>query len=289
MKGIVLAGGSGTRLYPMTRAVSKHLLPVYDKPMVHYPIATLMLAGIRDVLIISTPHDLPLYERLLGSGEALGMNFRYQVQDKPEGLPQAFTLGESFLDGGPATLALGDGLFHGEGFARAIQAHVRDNQGATVFASHVSDPERYGVAAFDSEGNLERIVEKPKNPPSNWAVTGLYVYDESVVEKARTLKPSARGELEISDLNNLYLAEGRLKLVKFSRGTAWLDMGTPDAMLEASNFVAALQRRQGEMVACLEEVAWRMGFVDDDGLRRLHDDARAPHLRAYLRGLMEAA
>lgn len=289
MKGIVLAGGSGTRLDPMTRAVSKQLLPVYDKPMVHYPLATLMLAGIRDILVISTPHDLPLYERLLGSGEALGVRFRYQVQAHPGGLPQAFTLAEGFLEGSPATLALGDGLFHGEGFARAIQAHVRDNRGATVFASHVSDPERYGVAAFDAEGNLVRIEEKPKHPSSNWAVTGLYVCDETVVEKARTLKPSARGELEIPDLLNLYLAEKRLKLVKFSRGTAWLDMGTPDAMLEASNFVAALQRRQGEKVACLEEVAWRMRYIDDDGLRRAADAARAPDVKRYLHGLLEGA
>jgi len=288
MKGIVLAGGYGTRLHPLTRATSKHLLPVYDKPMVYYPLATLMLGGIRDILLVSTPQDLPVYEQLLGTGAQWGVRIQYAAQEKPGGLAEAFLVGREFVGRDPVTLILGDNVFHGEGFARMLQTSIQENGGATVFGSFVSDPERYGVAAFDVAGDVVGIEEKPVHPKSNWAVAGLYVYDNSVLDIAASLKPSARGELEITDVNNEYLRRSKLKLVKFSRGTAWLDMGTHDSLLDAANYIAAMQKRQGLQVACLEEVAFRMGFIDADALAKLAEAAKVPEQRKYLQGVLQA-
>jgi glucose-1-phosphate thymidylyltransferase len=267
MKGILLAGGSGTRLHPMTQVASKQLLPVYDKPMVYYPLTTLMLAGIRDILVISTPEDLPQFRRLLGDGARFGVRFAYAEQKRPEGIAQAFLIGRDWIAGEACALALGDNLIHADHLSALLRAAAARPQGATVFAYQVRDPERYGVVSFDAAGRAVEIVEKPAAPQSNWAVTGLYFYDRTVSDLARTIRPSGRGELEITDLNRLYLEAGLLAVERLSRGCAWLDAGTPDSLLQAAAFVQTIQSRTGMLVGCPEEVAFRMGFIDQDTLR----------------------
>jgi len=268
MKGIILAGGSATRLYPSSKAISKQIMPVYDKPMIYFPLSTLMLAGIKEILIISTPRDLPMFKELLGSGEELGMKFQYKVQEIPNGLAQAFILGADFLEEGPGCLILGDNLFYGQGFTSLLHEASSLKKGAYIFGYYVKDPRAYGVVEFDKNNNVISLEEKPVIPKSNYAVPGLYFYDCTVTEKARKLKPSARGEYEITDLNRLYLEEGSLKVKLFGRGFAWLDTGNSDALLDASNFVATIQNRQGMYVACIEEIAWRNGWIDNEQLRK---------------------
>jgi len=269
MKGIILAGGSATRLYPSSKAISKQIMPVYDKPMIYYPLSTLMLAGIKEILIISTPRDLPMFKDLLGSGEELGMKFQYKVQKIPNGLAQAFVLGAEFLEGGPGCLILGDNLFYGQGFTNLLQEASSINKGAYIFGYYVKDPRAYGVVEFDKNNQVISLEEKPTIPKSNYAVPGLYFYDRTVTEKARILNPSARGEYEITDLNRLYLEEGSLKVKLFGRGFAWLDTGNSDALLDASNYVATVQNRQGLYIACIEEIAWRNGWIDNEQLKKL--------------------
>lgn len=286
MKGIILAGGSATRLYPLSKAISKQIMPVYDKPMIYYPLSTLMLAGIREILIISTPRDLPMFQQLLGNGDELGMKFQYKVQEQPNGLAQAFVLGAEFLGGEPGCLILGDNLFHGQNFSSMLKKAASRTDGATIFGYYVKDPTAYGVAEFDEEGKVISLEEKPKNPKSNYAVPGLYFYDMSVTEKAANLQPSARGEYEITDLNKLYLNEGKLHVELFGRGFAWLDTGNCDSLLEASNFVETIQKRQGYYIACIEEIAWRNKWISDDELEILGKKLEKTQYGQYILSLL---
>ncbi len=289
MKGIILAGGTGTRLYPVTISVSKQLLPLYNKPLIYYPLSTLMLAGIRDVLVITTPQDQPLFRRLLGDGAQWGMALDYAVQPSPDGIAQAFLIGRAFIGGEPCALVLGDNLFYGHGISGTLQHAAARNAGATVFAYEVRDPERYGIVEIDGQGRAVGIEEKPPRPRSSWAVTGLYFYDGRVTDYAATLRPSARGELEITDLNRMYLDAGDLWVERLGRGIAWLDTGTHDSLLDAANFIAAVERRQALKIACIEEIAWRMGWIDDGALAALADAGARDGTGDYLRTLLAAS
>jgi glucose-1-phosphate thymidylyltransferase len=288
MKGIILAGGSGTRLHPVTLAISKQLLPIYDKPMIYYPLSALLLSGIREILIISTPHDRPSFERLLGDGSQWGCSFSYAEQPSPDGLAQAFIIGKNFIGNDSVALALGDNIFFGHGFAEALRSAASRTEGATVFGYRVKDPERYGVVEFDAHGKAKHLVEKPKDPKSPYAVTGLYFYDNRVVDIANNLKPSPRGELEITDVNLQYLRDGQLHVELLGRGMAWLDTGTHESLLQACNFIQTLQERQGLMVACLEEIAYTMGFIDRAQLEKLIEGQKKSSYGQYLQGLLKS-
>ena len=285
-KGIILAGGNGTRLYPITKATSKQLIPVYDKPMIYYPLSTLMLAGIKDILIITTPHDNENFRELLGNGSQFGITIKYKIQSKPEGIAQAFLIAEDFIGESSVTLILGDNLFHGDFLVNRLQKSYLLNEGASIFAYSVSDPERYGVVEFDSKGIAYNIEEKPKNPKSKFAITGLYFYDNTVVEKAKKIKPSSRGELEITDLNKMYMKEGKLIVEKMNRGMTWLDTGTTDSLHEASSYIRSLEKRQGLKIGCPEEVAWRVGFIDDEQLYSLSIDLPKSGYGKYLQTIL---
>ena len=287
MKGIILAGGSATRLYPLSKAISKQIMPVYDKPMIYYPLSTLMLAGIKEILIISTPRDLPMFQQLLGDGKQLGMSFSYKVQETANGLAQAFILGAEFLKGEKGCLILGDNLFYGQNFSAMLKRAASKEIGATIFGYYVKDPSAYGVVEYDESGKVISLEEKPKNPKSNYAVPGLYFYDKTVTEKAKKVKPSARGEYEITDLNKLYLEEGTLQVDLFGRGFAWLDTGNCDSLLEASNFVETIQKRQGYYIACLEEIAWRNKWINDEQLRSLGTQLSKTQYGQYILSLLE--
>lgn len=285
MKGIILAGGSATRLFPLSKAISKQIMPVYDKPMIYYPLSTLMLAGIREVLVISTPRDLPMFRELLGSGESLGMRFEYKVQEVPNGLAQAFVLGADFLGGEGGCLILGDNLFYGQNFSTMLRRASNIERGACIFGYFVRDPRAYGVVEFDAEGKVISLEEKPSEPKSNFAVPGLYFYDNTVVEKAKSLKPSARGEYEITDLNKIYLTEGTLKVETFGRGFTWLDTGNCNSLLDASNFVSTIQNRQGFYISCIEEIAWRNGWISDSQLYDLGKNLDKTEYGQYIMSL----
>lgn len=289
MKGIVLAGGSGTRLYPLTHAISKQLLPVYDKPMIYYPLTTLMLAGVRDILVISTPRDTPLFEQALGDGSQWGIKLGYAVQQEPRGIAEAFIVGADFISGRPCALVLGDNIFFGHGMGGYLQDAAARREGATVFAYRVRDPERYGVVEFDEDNRVVSLEEKPKQPKSDWAVTGIYFYDGTVVERARSLKPSARNELEITDLNRLYLDEGRLRVELMGRGFAWLDTGTHESLHEAATFIKVIETRQGLKIACPEEIAFNLGYIDAAHVRRLADGLGKTEYARYLLDLIRTS
>ncbi len=287
MKGIVLAGGSGTRLYPITKAISKQINPIYDKPMIYYPLSILMLAGIREILIISTPRDLPLFKELLGSGEDFGVKFEYTIQDKPNGLAEAFIIGEKFIENDSCALVLGDNIFYGHGLTGMLKEVEARKEGATIFGYYVTNPQDFGVVEFDEKGKVISLEEKPQNPKSNYAVPGLYFYDNTVVEKAKIVKPSKRGELEITSINEMYLQEDKLHVVNFGRGMAWLDTGTHDALLEAANFVKTIQSRQGVMVACLEEIAYRNGWISKEKVLELAKPLMKSKYGEYLVNLVK--